>query len=466
MTTVFICYGRENQEQVRSLAQDLEDLGRVVWFDQALTGGQVWWDQILKKIRECDVFVFALAPLSLESQACNREYNYAAKLGKTILPVVVAEGVSDALLPEALAKIQYVDYQRADKAALRKLAKALNALPPSGPLPDPLPDPPAVPVSYLVGLREQIETSEHLSFEQQTSIVLRLKQRLHEAKEVNQVTDLLRRLRSRDDLYAKVGDEIDSLLRGATSPPIEQIQREEKGEPAAPAEPRDTSVSKITVQPQTPPARKFPIASAERKERKAVEERQTLFDLLPTKTVWLSLLIGVIFNGVLMTTIAQELWGLPYILSNLGFWENSLVFTAVLLAGRIVWEKVATKPLSYKITFFWAPPCALMIFVLVTMGLGLVYYDSSDHYHMLRFWIRSALVLFVLLFFVVIGLWKDTPSAPVPLKFLLAWLVAGLACAILINLSAYGVIIFVLTIMVSVAVALFVLAVSWRSLMH
>jgi hypothetical protein len=169
---------------------------------------------------------------------------------------------------------------------------------------------------------------------------------------------------------------------------------------------------------------------------------------------------------VLITTIAQELWGLPYILSNLGFWENSLVFTAVLLAGRIVWEKVATKPLSYKITFFWAPPCALMIFVLVTMGLGLVYYDSSDHYHMLRFWIRSALVLFVLLFFVVIGLWKDTPSAPVPLKFLLAWLVAGLACAILINLSAYGVIIFVLTIMVSVAVALFVLAVSWRSLMH
>src|SRR6185295_192497 len=175
MATVFISYCRESQDRARSLAQDFEALGHQAWIDQELTGGQAWWNRILAEIRRCDIFAFALEPESLNSPACKREYSYASSLGKSILPVLIADGVSTDLLPPALAQIQYVDYRKEDKTAFRALAKALTTLPPSLPIPDPMPDPPPAPISYLGGLREQVETSSTLSFDEQTGLVVRLK---------------------------------------------------------------------------------------------------------------------------------------------------------------------------------------------------------------------------------------------------------------------------------------------------
>lgn len=53
--------------------------------DQELSGGQVWWAQILEWIRACDVFLCTLAPESLASEACRCELAYAVALGKPIL---------------------------------------------------------------------------------------------------------------------------------------------------------------------------------------------------------------------------------------------------------------------------------------------------------------------------------------------------------------------------------------------
>jgi len=145
MAAIFVSYCRESHEKARSLAQDLEALGHKAWFDQALTGGQSWWNHILDEIQKCDVFAFLLEQESLDSAACKREYLYAAKLGKSVLPVLIGEDVDAALLPEALAQIHFVDYRREDRDAFRSLAKALAALPPSPPLPDPLPEPPLAP---------------------------------------------------------------------------------------------------------------------------------------------------------------------------------------------------------------------------------------------------------------------------------------------------------------------------------
>ena len=85
MANVFISYNRQSESTVRTLAEDIKQLGKTVWFDQELSGGQAWWDQILAEIRNCDVFVFVLTTESLNSEACKREYKYAGALGKTIL---------------------------------------------------------------------------------------------------------------------------------------------------------------------------------------------------------------------------------------------------------------------------------------------------------------------------------------------------------------------------------------------
>ena len=213
MTTVFISYSRANLEKVKTLVQDLNALGHQSWFDQELAGGQSWWDHITLKIRECELFVYVISVESLDSRACRTEYSYASKLGKNFLPVLVGKGVDIELLPPGLASIHYVDYRAEDKAAFGAIAKAIAALPPSTSMPDPLPDPPPVPVSYLSNLIEQINTTEQLSFQEQTGIVLLLKHVLSDPKDVDRIISLLKKLRSRNDLFAKVAEEIDMLLR-------------------------------------------------------------------------------------------------------------------------------------------------------------------------------------------------------------------------------------------------------------
>ena len=45
---VFITYTRKRKEFVGGLAKDMKGFGHEVWFDRELTGGQDWWNEILK----------------------------------------------------------------------------------------------------------------------------------------------------------------------------------------------------------------------------------------------------------------------------------------------------------------------------------------------------------------------------------------------------------------------------------
>ena len=111
MPRLFVSYNRRSAVVAGSLVKDVESLGHDVWFDQELSGGQEWWDQILTSIRDCDGFVFLMDEQSLNSTACKREFAYAAELGKDIVPVLVADGVSLQLLPPEIARLQFIDYR-------------------------------------------------------------------------------------------------------------------------------------------------------------------------------------------------------------------------------------------------------------------------------------------------------------------------------------------------------------------
>ena len=212
MANIFISYNREDEDKTKALINDIQELGHTVWFDQKLSGGQKWWDKILEIIRNSDVFIFVLSVDSLDSSACSLEYEYAHELGKMILPVLVGEGVSINLLPPALSKIQFIDYQNTDRDALLHLAKALTSAPPSQPLPDPLPLPPEVPISYLGSLTKQIKSRSTLSYEEQSALLIDLKRGLKDPKNTNDARTLLKELRKRRYLFANIAGEIDELL--------------------------------------------------------------------------------------------------------------------------------------------------------------------------------------------------------------------------------------------------------------
>ena len=83
MSTVFLSYNREDESAVSALAADIASLGHQAWFDSDLSGGQAWWDRILDRVRDSDVFVFALSRESLKSTACDSRVALRRDLGHT-----------------------------------------------------------------------------------------------------------------------------------------------------------------------------------------------------------------------------------------------------------------------------------------------------------------------------------------------------------------------------------------------
>lgn len=129
------------------------------------------------------------------------------------------DGVKVNLLPPELSKIQFVDYRGQDKQAAFALVKALQDEPQAIPLPVPLPAEPAVPVSYLGDLREQIEVPQNLTLTEQRDIFFRITPRLKDPESSDDARELLRLFRGREDLLATIAEDIDELSKRTGSTP-------------------------------------------------------------------------------------------------------------------------------------------------------------------------------------------------------------------------------------------------------
>jgi hypothetical protein len=238
MRRVFVSYSRNNLDIVTQLIQDLQAVGVNTWHDQTLTGGQRWWDNILSEIRDCEIFVFALSPESWKSEACRSELKYVTQLKKPILPVLVSDGINLNLLSAPLNEIQVTDYRKRDKGATLALFKSINTTPPGPALPDPLPAPPPVPISYYSNLKDQIESPEPLTSQQQITLIFELEQGVNDGRSPTEVRELLLSLKRRDDLLAKIDMKIDAALQSLQDkPPVKPVPPVVSGPIAPPYQP-------------------------------------------------------------------------------------------------------------------------------------------------------------------------------------------------------------------------------------
>ncbi len=222
---LFLSYTSRDREKLRPLLDGLHRLRHTVWFDQELEGGQQWWEAILERIRQADAFLLAVSPAFIESEACGLELEYARALSKPVLPVMV-ERARPELLPPSLAAVQIVDFCEPDGQAAFTLTSALAHLAPAPPLPEPLPEPPAVPISYLSGLSQRIQ-SPTLSLDEQLSIVGKLRVGLTRPGEREAVVELIRRFKGREDIYQLVAQDLATMAppsddRKASTGPAEQ----------------------------------------------------------------------------------------------------------------------------------------------------------------------------------------------------------------------------------------------------
>lgn len=212
---LFVSYSRADRDAVEPFVADVRALGHEVWLDEDLAGGQVWWDEILSRIRACDALLFAVSPASVVSEACLLELDYAEALRRGIIPVELAATDPDGM-PSVLGRHQTVRYGTGDKAAMIALARALARPDLTGPLPDPEPPQPPLPGSYFRTLREQVRSADGMDLDQQVGILHRLQARADDDAARGEIVTLLEAFRDRDDVYASVAEQIDAMSASLT----------------------------------------------------------------------------------------------------------------------------------------------------------------------------------------------------------------------------------------------------------
>ncbi|HEY4630827.1 MAG TPA: DUF6777 domain-containing protein, partial [Blastococcus sp.] len=213
MIRIFASYSRKDEAAVQDLIADLGRAHLSVWHDQALHGGDPWWQDILQRIRESDVFLFALSKNSLASKPCRAELSYARALGIPILPVQT--GPVGNLRTTPVADIQVVDYrERTLPKGLALIESIQDAAAARRPLPDPLPEPPPVPFEYLLRLGSAIGAGQ-LTPNEQGDFIRQLREAL-ETEDDEAVKDdareLLLALRHRPDVTYRNVTAVDQLL--------------------------------------------------------------------------------------------------------------------------------------------------------------------------------------------------------------------------------------------------------------
>ena len=225
------------------MAHAFETAHRTVWYDHDLQGGEMWWETILRNIRETSVFLFAMSDHSLESKACLAELAYAGALQRPILPVQV--GHVSAERSHLLAGRQAVTFRVDDAVTgFAVLDAADNAAKKVGPLPDPMPIEPPIPFAYLGEIRRRIEGGE-LDNAAQLDLITKLRLSLGEETDSSARRDILKMLttlRDRPWRTVQAGLEIHAVFAA-----YELIERELSGGPTQPIQvPQGIDVPKPT----------------------------------------------------------------------------------------------------------------------------------------------------------------------------------------------------------------------------
>lgn len=205
--TAFISYARADGAVASQLADGLSRSGIDVWIDRRLEGGQDWWDEILDRIESADYFVFALSSNSLDSVACQREYEYAVELERRILPVQVGEVRSEMLLEERLGRIQRVSFDSSDVGTTLDVIRSLTSLPPAPPIPSGV-QRPGLPMSYIGRLRAKILSSNELNPDAQRSLASQLVEEFEKAHDQSEIVLLADHMINRSDILFSVANRL------------------------------------------------------------------------------------------------------------------------------------------------------------------------------------------------------------------------------------------------------------------
>ena len=123
---VFICYAREDDQFVFTLARHLKDRSVPVWLDRwDIPVGENWTNSIDNAIQNCAKFLIVLSPEAVQSEEVQGEWHTALDDHKPIVPVLFR----NCRIPPRLRVFQYIDYTKSapdDVDTLTQLVRAVG----------------------------------------------------------------------------------------------------------------------------------------------------------------------------------------------------------------------------------------------------------------------------------------------------------------------------------------------------
>jgi|TARA_Y100000031_G_scaffold74852_1_gene82455 formylglycine-generating enzyme required for sulfatase activity len=96
---IFVSYAHEDSASVYPEIQWLHDQGFNVWYDEGISPGHSWPQELADKVADCSLFLLFVTANSPDSEFCVRETNFAVNRKREVLTIHLAEGVA---LPTAL----------------------------------------------------------------------------------------------------------------------------------------------------------------------------------------------------------------------------------------------------------------------------------------------------------------------------------------------------------------------------
>lgn len=127
MARIFISYNRVDKIFVQELVALLRRMYNPndVWFDEALHGGDLWWEEILKQIALADIFIYILSNESVQSPYCQAEFTEARRLQRAVITVQARDRTK---LTDELKDIHYINMTKGvtDGDALTNLYRSID----------------------------------------------------------------------------------------------------------------------------------------------------------------------------------------------------------------------------------------------------------------------------------------------------------------------------------------------------
>jgi TolB-like protein len=105
----------------------MKEQGINIWYDEGITPGKEWTEELGQAIEDADCFLFFISPNSVKSPNCRNELNFALNHNKQVLPVYLAQADLSKGLELSIGQKQAIlKYELSDQLYRDKLVSGLS----------------------------------------------------------------------------------------------------------------------------------------------------------------------------------------------------------------------------------------------------------------------------------------------------------------------------------------------------